>query len=200
MDIIAALKAELTVLSGAPMSLAVWSATIIGLTWWAATWFWHGRYEARLALADDRVRLYEAKLNVGSPDEAAAKLADLERQLGVERAARTGELTHHQVAAISQAARLFRGKILIAAPMGNHTSQELAQSLAEAFRSAGWDAVMSYDDNGNGLGVPRLYVIDRDNLLPVEQAAKTALDAAGIRVAPQTHYAPPADRGMWLKL
>jgi hypothetical protein len=200
MDVITALKTELTVLSGAPMSLTVWSAIIIGLTLWAATWFWSGRYEARLALADERVRLYEAKLNVGSPDEAAAKLADLERQLGAERAARTGELTSHQIAAISQVAQSLRGKITITAPMSNHTSQTLARSLVRAFQCAGWNADMSYDDCGNGLGKPRLYVIDRDNQSPVEQAAKSALDAAGIRVAPQSHYAPPADRGMWLKL
>lgn len=200
MDIADFIERNWDVFSGAPMFVVIWAGIVASVTWWAASRYYRSRYDSIVAIADERGRLYEAKLNVGSPDEAAAKLADLERQLGTERAARTGELTAAQMAAVQQAAQPYHGKILIVAPMSNHTSETLSLSLEKAFRSAGWDAVMSYGDNGDGLGIPRLYMIDRDNPSPVEQAAKAALDAAGIRVVAQTHYAPPADRRMWLKL
>src|SRR6266481_6524133 len=58
------------------------SFAILGLLIFLAAWGVSDRfYNERIAILKERIGSYESKLQVGSPDEAARKLAELEKRL-----------------------------------------------------------------------------------------------------------------------
>lgn len=76
-QVIERLAKEWPVISGAPISFAIAVVVLGMLIWLALRW----QYGARLSHRDDEIRAYRRKLDGASPDEAAQKIAALERRL-----------------------------------------------------------------------------------------------------------------------
>jgi hypothetical protein len=76
-QVIERLAKEWPVISGAPISFAIAVFVLGTLIWLALRW----QYSARLAHRDDEIAAYRRKLDGASPDEAAQKIAALEKRL-----------------------------------------------------------------------------------------------------------------------
>lgn len=144
-----------TVLSDAPWVFAG-LAVIAGTAGYAiGTYFKNGV----ISILERRVTDYEAKLKVGSPDEAKSKLDRLEGELvglnkvlGITVGSWWAPLTTLEIADLS-------GKLL-ALPKHrvqlmylNQLGKPLAETIHQAFLKAGWDGATLTDGGGNHLGI-----------------------------------------------
>jgi hypothetical protein len=94
--------------------------------------------ESRMALRDDRIADYERKLGGATPDEASAKIAELERRLN--------ELTHdprlftaEQLAQVAAALKSYvTGEIQISRDLDSMQSVKVHAQLARFFKDQGW--------------------------------------------------------------
>lgn len=76
-QLIERLAKEWVVIHEAPISVVAISVLCVAVAWAALRW----QYGARLALRDDEIAAYRRKLDGASPDEAARKIAALEKRL-----------------------------------------------------------------------------------------------------------------------
>jgi len=110
--------------------------------WFAAMWLTANKIESlegRLALRDDRIAEYERKLAGASPDEAKARIDDLERKVADLKSAHRS-LTADQKTAIANALRplsFSERDVEIIYPLPSQESAVFAHDFAEAFELSG---------------------------------------------------------------
>jgi hypothetical protein len=115
---------------------------ILGAVWWMMDW----KYGATIAsktgqieLLDRQIADYKDKLKGASPEEAKSKIDSLEQTIKKVTGAPWSPLTTTEIAAL--AAKLKDIKPSRAQIMyENGLGQELAASIFEAFKQAGWSA------------------------------------------------------------
>nr|WMC97164.1 hypothetical protein RAR13_00095 [Aminobacter aminovorans] len=145
--------------------------------------FFNGRIstlDAEKQFLQSRIAAYESKLGGASPDEAFAKVAELER--------RVEELTDPRLLKPDQLSRMSRvlagmpGKIFIARDMSSAESAKIYKQVAKLFRDNGWEVttqeVLGIEDRPDC----GLTVITRtgDKHTEHETALTASLRAAGI--------------------
>lgn len=138
-----------------------------------------GSLNDRLKLKDDQIADYKEKLNGATPDEAKKRIEALEIQL---KALSPRRLSEKDKRIIIDAVKGTRGIISITQDMAAPDAKGMSADLAYAFQSAGWGVelpmVMGPSNvPPSGLG---LRVRDPNNLRPLEQSVRSALQAAGV--------------------
>ena len=133
--------------------------------------------EARLSLRDDEIADYKRKLSGATPDEAAARIEALERQVALLSPRR---LSVEQRSALREHLKEFPTQIAILHSLSAPEMARLARDLTNVFRSAGWDV-----DEQSGMGAEiqspsGLSLVGSDDSATKKVAA--AFKAAGILV------------------
>jgi hypothetical protein len=147
-----ALQQEWPTLSAAP-----WSAVIIAVISWSvgfgcAKLFYGGT----LSTLRERLQLYQDRLQGASPDEAKAKIEDLQRTIqdlqGTVKStigAKWEPLTNDEIISLSANVNALE-KRRIQIMYGNQLGKDMAQSISDAFTKAGWPVIFC---EGGGLGI-----------------------------------------------
>jgi hypothetical protein len=106
-----------------------------------------GSTKAQIELLEQQVGSYKEKLGGASPEQAAAKISELEKELGALREKKEKEdkpiqqglpaLTSSQISEWSSKLSKHRVKVLYLRSL-EHSSDAFRESLCEVFRKAGW--------------------------------------------------------------
>ena len=103
-----------------------------------------GSKNAQIALLEQQVNSYKERLGGASPEQAAAKISELEREIGAlhekkDEPTQQGlpALTSSQISEWSNKLSKHRVKALYLRSL-EHSSDEFRESLCELFRKAGW--------------------------------------------------------------
>ena len=103
-----------------------------------------GSKNAQIELLEQQVNNYKVQLGGASPEQAAAKISELEREIGALREKENGPiqqglpaLTSSQISEWSSKLSKHRVKALYLRSL-EHSSDEFRESLCELFRKAGW--------------------------------------------------------------
>uniref|UniRef100_Q07RD6 Uncharacterized protein n=1 Tax=Rhodopseudomonas palustris (strain BisA53) TaxID=316055 RepID=Q07RD6_RHOP5 len=140
--------AQLAVVGSAPIPFVVALLIVGGLIWWAIDW----RYSAVLTHRDAEISEFKAKLSGATPEQARDKIELLERTIRNMVGTNWQPLTRPQIANL--AAKLKEiAKSRVQVMYENHLGKDLAQSIFDAFREAGWDQAMLSTGGGLGEGI-----------------------------------------------
>ncbi|MGY4467317.1 hypothetical protein ACVWWK_002999 [Bradyrhizobium sp. LB9.1b] len=124
---------QLSAVSNAPIPFIVALLIVSCFLWWAIDW----RYSTVLGHRDAEIAEYKTKLSGATPEQAKDKIESLELTVRKMLGTSWEPLTRPQIANL--AAKLKEIKQSRAQIMyENHLGRELAQSIFEAFREAGW--------------------------------------------------------------
>lgn len=179
----ALLIAEWEVVKSAPFAFVA-ALVVIGFgIWKVVQWQHSNRHDdsrSRLELAETKVRDYEAKLAGASPDEARARIDQLEHRIDALKPRTVSADQRQRITAIVApgGARIISIAVDGATPDGNN----FARGLGAAFTSAGWlvqNAMVMGLGNPPASGVG-LQVIDPAAFTPDEGVVVQALREAGI--------------------
>lgn len=136
MDIVEAIKnlvEQGRVVRDAPVLFIISVATIGSVIWVILSW----SYGSIISVKNETIALYEAKLKVGSPDEAAKKLETLQNAIEELKRYRWRSLTPLEITQLSNRFRgLGKKRVTIYAEEGVATA--LSNGFKEAFTKADW--------------------------------------------------------------
>lgn len=149
---IGALEHEWPSLRAAPWSMVIIATIAGGAGFGLAKLF----YSGTLSTLRERLQLYQDRLQGASPDEAKAKIEELQRTIqdlqGTVKStigAKWEPLTRDEIIALSvKVSTLEKRRIQIM--YGNQLGKDLAQNMSDAFTKAGWPVVFV---EGGGLGI-----------------------------------------------
>src|SRR5262249_32738980 len=142
-------------------------------------------YNERIAVLKERIAGYESKLQVGSPDEAARKLAELEKRVSASLPRSLSDAQRQSISgALSKQAAGEQQIHIIAQAGGCSDCGEFASDFAAAFQQAGWRVPTIALDFGAYLSEVRsggvaIAVVDRKTPPALESVLANALTAAG---------------------
>ncbi len=183
MEFVDQAQAVWPLVKGAPFLVLLLIALLSLVIWLILNWRYQATIESlksRLELKDDRIVDYERKLDVGSPDEAKAKLKELELRLDLlEPKIISADAQGKMTAAL----RCSNGVADIVHDISSRNAQIFADNLARVFREAGWEVrrpmVMGVTNPPiSGLSVK---VKNPNQLTEVEKAAVSSINAAALR-------------------
>jgi len=135
----------------------VWAALVLGATLGAsgATIWWSGTVSAlreRQTLAEAQRDDYKSKLGGATPDQAKAKVEALERTINLVVGSKWEPLTKDEIERFASKLREIPPKFTNIL-YENQLGKDLAQTLLEAFKRAGWPEVWASHGMGHGLGL-----------------------------------------------
>ncbi|ABE62506.1 hypothetical protein Nham_1689 [Nitrobacter hamburgensis X14] len=136
----------------APIPFAIAVAIASGLIWLAIGWSYSSVLagkNAQIELQDRQLSDYREKLKGATPEEAKAKIDSLERTLRMTVGQSWIPLSKSQIDDLASKLKQIqksRAQIMYENALG----RELAQSIFDAFKQAGWD--QAWLSTGSGLG------------------------------------------------
>jgi hypothetical protein len=140
------------VVAAAPIPFAITVAIAGGLIWLAVGWSYSSILSgksAQIELQDRQLADYREKLKGASPEEAKAKIDALEYNQRMAFGIRWEPLTKPQITTFAAKLKNIQ-KSRASIMYENFLCKELAQSIFEAFKMAGWDEAKL--EPGMGLG------------------------------------------------
>jgi hypothetical protein len=129
-QIIKYLAGEIRVIAQAPVTFVAALAVMSVIVWKLLAW--------RHAPKDDLIALYKGRLDGATPDQARARIDELEATIRRTIGSKWTPLTAQQVQALSREVAPIekrRLQVMYQNPYG----KELARTIADAFEGAGWD-------------------------------------------------------------
>lgn len=170
--------------SGWAAMLAAWPQFVtaiiaVGVIIWAIQEMMHGtvrrQLEERLKLRDDQIANYKDQLSGATPEEARARIDQLEARVRGRR------LTLEQKEKIAAAAAAQKGQCDFQAVLGCIDGVRFAYDLSNAFDAAGWATTYgSTIDDFPIKGGLAVLVENPNNLSPQEQSVISAMRAAAL--------------------
>jgi hypothetical protein len=181
---------EVRMIADAPTSFVIAVLATALLIWIALDWRYGGiisNKDSEIVIVKAQRDDYQAKLGGSSPDQAKARIDDLENQLRVLRGqVEPRHLRPEQRQAITQSARVAGGMhaLIIVHEGGRPDCPLLAADFENVFRNAGWQV-----GNGVVMGPAQrptrgiaLMIPDPNNLSADAEVLQRALRAAQIEV------------------
>ncbi len=177
MPVVDLLRENWAVISAAPWAFVAIAAAFLLMGFAAGRFFLSERIsslEGRIALKDDRIADYEAKLQGATPDEAKAKIEALERRLGVLE---PRVIDASQENRIKSALAKKPGSVAIDRDTVSLRSKRLQMQLINAFEDAGWTVHYSETLGLDDLPVTGIGVRARVDELAAKEAAAFVMSA-----------------------
>jgi membrane protein implicated in regulation of membrane protease activity len=188
-SLIAYISGEWGVISQAPLTFAVGALLIAALVYAIIRQQFADRLESaegRLKLRDDQIADYREKLQGATPDEARARIDDLEPRIQqVRDDLSPRQLSQTQIDALVEVARRKPGSAFISRDMTCGDGAHLMIGLQNAFRAAGWRVISGFVGGPDTLPPEGLALAanNPDKLTPVEQVVFDALSTAKVPFA-----------------
>ena len=178
-EFLAYLGKEGAVIAEAPIVFLTALALAGGFVWLALRW----QYSVRLAHRDDAIADYKRKLDGASPDEAARRIAELEKRLEDPRL-----LTPDQEAKLRDALDGAEGDIIISRESSSVEVNGIWKQLRALFHSAGFNIQAYKISDGGEFGEidpdvePGLIVVTYtgDTVCETEAMVVAGLEKAGL--------------------
>jgi hypothetical protein len=127
----------------------IMSIVVVAIVLWFVFDWGYGR---EISLLKQQLADYKDKLNGATPDQAKAKIADLERRVNLTIGSKWEPLSKDESSRLTAAvAKLTPRKIQVM--YVNQLGRSLAQSIADAFVAAGWSDMHFSEGGGLGIGV-----------------------------------------------
>lgn len=128
---------------------------IILTVWTVVNWSYSGVISSKngqIELQDRQLADYREKLKGATPDQAKDKIDVLERTIRKMVGTDWQPLSKPQIATLAEKLRLIKkGRAQIM--YENHLGRDLAQSIFDAFKEAGWDEASLSTGSGLGEGI-----------------------------------------------
>jgi hypothetical protein len=143
------------VVTAAPIPFAIAVVVAGGLIWLAVGWSYSGvlaSKNAQIELQDRQLADYKQKLDGASPDQAKAKIEALEKTIRLMVGERWEPLNKPQIAALASKLKDIK-KSRASIMYENALCKEMAQSIFDAFKLAGWDEAVLQPGTGLGDGI-----------------------------------------------
>jgi hypothetical protein len=180
-DLLTTLRENWDVIAQAPLAFAIWTVVLAALCWAVLSHLKSNKIsdlESRLNLRNDEIADYKRKLDGNSPDEAAAQIAALEREVAMLR---PRKLSAQQAEAITASARAFSGAVHFKSDASSSDAKQFAAAMAQSFAIAGWNVATPMvlgmgDSPASGIGV---VTNGGGQFIKAEQAVIAGLRAAG---------------------
>jgi hypothetical protein len=158
---------QLAAVSNAPIPFFAALLIVAAFIWWAIDW----RYSAVLSHRDAEISDYKTKLSGATPEQAKDKIESLEQTIRKMVGTGWAPLTRPQIANLAMKLKEIK-KSRAQIMYENHLGKELAQSILEAFKEAGWSEALVSAGSGLGEGI----VVGWSSRA---EAVKTALETVG---------------------
>jgi hypothetical protein len=128
---------------------------MVGALWIVFSWSYGSVITSKngqLELQDRQLADYKQKLDGASPDQAKAKIEALEHTIRVTVGARWTPLSAPQISILASKLKIIQ-KSRASIMYENSLGKEMAQSIVEAFKAAGWNEAVLQTGSGLGDGV-----------------------------------------------
>ena len=128
---------------------------MVGAVWIVVNWSYSGVLASKngqIELQDRQLADYKQKLDGASPEQAKAKIEALEKTIRLTVGARWEPLNSSEISTLASKLKDIK-KSRASIMYENALCKELAQSIFDAFKIAGWDEAILQPGSGLGEGI-----------------------------------------------